>query len=600
MKDPKTTDPWNDQCMMILVQNLLLPTYSIFIDSPLSINLIFLMPPCRPKCFRAHYENMFVCGAWVKRGIAKETPDKVTLEEADLQRLLDETKTKLKDIGGEDINIGDIPEEPIEEKDEDGADISEGEGDEEAEDEVDADLEEDEVSTLPSNVDDEDAIREEYGLDDYDDEEGSLMTGAGMAGLMYHDSNTDDPYINVADLEEEERTDALIKPTDNLFVVGKVEEEYSCLDVFVYNEDEDSTFVHHDIYLDSFPLCLEWLSFDPCAEEKSGNYIAVGTMEPEIQVWDLDVIDTVEPVFSLGQKVKKKKKKGKKAVAAPAEKLTGHTDSVLSLSWNRNVKKILASGGADTTVLLWDMSQGSPVHTLKHHKDKVQSISWHPVEAQSLLTASFDKTAVVVDCRSPDVYKSWALTGECEQVLWDTFSPYNFFVSSDDGVVAYFDVRADTTPVFKINAHDQEVSGIALSKRIPGCLTTVSADEKVKVWSYKDNKPVCVLSRDMNMGGLNFVSACPDLGLTFAMGGCKEGLRMLNLLETSQGKEHFRNAANQSSPAAAAVPKDTPAVDTEMDAEDTTAALESLTLKKDAQETETVIVKRKKKTKKKK
>merc|ERR1711962_1173209 len=200
----------------------------------------------------------------------------------------------------------------------DGGKDSDGE-DEEIED----DLPDDEVSTLPSAVDDDDAIREEYGLDDYDDEEGSLMTGAGMVGLMYFDKNTDDPYINVKDLEEEERAESTIKPTDNLFVVGKVEEEYSCLDVFVYNEDEDSTFVHHDIYLDSFPLCLEWLNFDPCAEEKAGNYIAVGTMEPEIQIWDLDVIDTIEPVFMLGQKKKKKKKKKNNTESA---KLTGHSD----------------------------------------------------------------------------------------------------------------------------------------------------------------------------------------------------------------------------------------------------------------------------------
>jgi len=538
---------------------------------------------------------MFVCGAWVKRGIAKEQPDKVTLEEEDLQKLLDETKSKLKDLGGEDLNIDDIEDEPVE--GEENGDDEEGEENASGT-EDDIDDEGVETDSIPRENVDDTAIREEYGLDDYDEEEGSLMTGAGMAGLMYFDSNKDDPYINVKDLDEEERADSMIKPTDNLFVVGKVEEEYSCLDVFVYNEDEDTTFVHHDIYLDSFPLCLEWLSFDPCAEEKSGNYIAVGTMEPEIQIWDLDVIDTVEPVFTLGKKKKKKKKKK----TPDSTKLSGHTSSVLSLSWNRNVKKILASGGADSTVLLWDMTQGNPVHCLKHHRDKVQSISWHPVEAQSLLTASFDKTAVVVDCRSPDVYKSWALSGECEQAIWDTFSPYNFFVSSDDGVVAYFDVRTDA-PVFKVHAHDQEVSGIALSKRIPGCLTTVSADESFKVWSYKDNKPVCVLSRDMKMGGLNFVSACPDLGLTFAMGGHKEGLRMLNLLETSQGKEHFQSVGNpvavekKSTPTPNEVPAQ--ADETEMEADDTTAALSSLSLKKDSEEKETVIVKRKKKKKKK-
>jgi len=61
-----------------------------------------------------------------------------------------------------------------------------------------------------------------------------------------------------------------------------------------------------------------------------GNLVAVGTMSPTIDVWDLDLVDGLEPAYTLGKARKTKKKKKSTE--------DGHQDAVLSLAWNHHIE----------------------------------------------------------------------------------------------------------------------------------------------------------------------------------------------------------------------------------------------------------------------
>lgn len=119
---------------------------------------------------------------------------------------------------------------------------------------------------------------------------------------------------------------------------------------------------------------------------------------------------------------------------------------------------ILASGSVDKTVLLWDLDKGEPHTKLKVFKDKVQSIKWHPLESQSLLSGCSDGFARVSDCRTDDAHKAWSLKVEIEKVCWDYLKPFNFAVSSSNGLVNYIDCRSEE-PVWTLEAHEGEVTG---------------------------------------------------------------------------------------------------------------------------------------------
>lgn len=71
----------------------------------------------------------------------------------------------------------------------------------------------------------------------------------------------------------------------------------------------------------------------------------LGTFSPGIEIWNLDVLDPLEPSATLGGMDEggyKKNKNGKKIKRKPRLKPESHTDSVMSLSWNKVYRQALA------------------------------------------------------------------------------------------------------------------------------------------------------------------------------------------------------------------------------------------------------------------
>ena len=374
-------------------------------------------------------------------------------------------------------------------------------------------------------------VEENEGDDEDDDENSDDGDGIlGMENIAYYSNVDEDPYLQEkVKLDSDEEDDMKIKPTDSLIAVGRMRNGYFNLEVYVYEEEDNNLYCHHDVLLSSFPLAIEWMNFDP-GDSSPGNIVAIGSTEPQIELWDLDVIETLEPVCVLGAEVsKKKKKKG----------VSSHSDAVLDLSWNSNQRNALASASADFTVGLWDMNEGKMVLSLQDHKEKVQAVKWHPVEAQSLLSGSYDHTVKVYDCRSPsDSQKSWKLDGEVERVAWNPHDPFYFLSSTDKGDVYYMDVRSPE-PLFSVKAHSGGVTGLSVSPSVPGCLFTASEDKTVKIWDIRTSEPELVWTKNAKMGEIHCGSFCPDSPLIAAAGGTSE-LKVVDLIKQGPVVNHFR------------------------------------------------------------
>ncbi|RKP07218.1 WD40-repeat-containing domain protein [Thamnocephalis sphaerospora] len=452
--------------------------------------------------------------AWVRKGAAKELPDKYELTEEEFQRVSEMANERIR-----------APDEGVDAEmaiDDEAGTAKNGN-----------------AAAPEAAIDPELA---EYDLEHYDDpapgeeeeeedeEDGGMSLFSKIKGLSYHASNEDDPYIvmneNDADSDVE---DVHVRANDNMLVAAKTEDDISHLEVYVFEEAEDNLYVHHDVMLPSFPLCLEWLDFRAgrrAQEGGQGNYIAVGTFEPEIEIWDLDTMDAMYPDAILGAEAKKDKKAKKKRGKF-------HTDAVMSLAWNKTHRNILASASADTTVKLWDLNTLKCAHSFEHHTDKasdneVQVVTWHPVEATVMATGSYDQTVTAFDSRAPGNLTRWSVPADVESLVWDVHAPQQFYVSAENGAVYCFDVRqgSSSTPVFTLQAHDDACSSVDIHPTIPGCLVTSSVDKTVKIWDLHSGKPSMLSSRDVGVGKVFSAKFCPDSKLHLAVCGTAGSVRI--------------------------------------------------------------------------
>ncbi|KAF3166223.1 hypothetical protein TWF225_000818 [Orbilia oligospora] len=503
---------------------------------------------------------MITSTTWVPRGFAAEFPDRKTLDEDEFSRIAEIAKLKLDDAEEEledakaaesDDDDKDNNNNVEEVKDTNGGGVS---------------LEMDIDSEVPSkkekekkkkkskkggkdDSDDEaaDDDLKEYNLDTYDDDvaEDDDPQTMGMFGniksLAYHENNDEDPYITIPDNQDDsEREDLQILPTDNLLLAGRFEDDLAHLEVYVYEDDSDNLYVHHDLMLPAIPLCIEWLDLPvkttPTPTTK-GNFAAIGTTDPDIEIWNLDTVDSLFPDAILGapspqssssttKSSKKKKKKSKQPVS------THHTDSILSLSSNRTHRNLLASGSADTTIKLWDLTTCTAAHSYTHHTDKVSSLAWHPTNTTILLSGSWDRTIAAVDMRTKDTVSGrWGCESDVEGIKWDPHDSNYFYISTDVGTLHLHDARtipsslSATKPVWTLQAHSSSLTSFDVNPIIPGFIATASTDKNVKIWNVEGNKPSMVTTRDFDLGKIFSVGFAPDkeVGFRLAIAG-SEGI----------------------------------------------------------------------------
>lgn len=153
--------------------------------------------------------------------------------------------------------------------------------------------------------------------------------------------------------------------------------------------------------------------------DSMANWVACGGLDRKIYLWDLNGKGKVQDIDVRGEEI--------------AEK-----GSVYALALGRN---IVASGGPEKTIRLYDPRSGSKVSKLMGHVDNIRSILIDD-EDDTILSASADKTIKLWSVRGGRCMYTFTMHDES---IWSLFSAdprLGIFYSTDrTGLVAKTDVR---------------------------------------------------------------------------------------------------------------------------------------------------------------
>ncbi|CAI5466651.1 unnamed protein product [Closterium sp. Yama58-4] len=544
--------------------------------------------------------------SWVPRGAAKPFSKTAELDEeevAEVRRRAEGAAAAAAAVAGGVADAED-GEERDAENDEDAA-MEEEEEEEGSEEEGEADGEEAaaaaaalaaEIRKAKKGQSADDRLADELAeldMDHYDDEAdvapNLFGTGKGI-GAAYYRSNDEDPYLTKAEGaededDEDEIEDLTIRDTDLLILAARNEDDVSFIEVWVCEEqqreegedgddvaqnDKDlNIYVHHDIMLPAFPLALAWMDFNPSAAAAAagssagatagaiaaagagasvlapGNFVAVATMDPSIEIWDLDVLDEVEPAAALGGFVTTTGGAGgdgeEEDDEEEWEEVEEEEEMEMGGGGSGEYRNVLASGGEDRRVKVWDMAAQRCDRTLKLHTGKVQAVAWAPLHATSLLSGSFDRSLALVSalvCGQSSDLTLKLHTGKVQAVAWAPLHATSLLSGSFDRSLALVSALVcGQSSDLTLKLHTGKVQAVAWAPLHATSLLSGSFDRSLALVSAL----VCGQSSDLTLklhtGKVQAVAWAPLHATSLLSGSFDRSLALVSALVCGQSSD---------------------------------------------------------------
>jgi WD40 repeat protein len=240
---------------------------------------------------------------------------------------------------------------------------------------------------------------------------------------------------------------------------------------------------------------------------QDGKYLGVGTSEGDTQIWDVEqdrklrsmyghitrvgVLSWNKYILSSGCRDGSIYQHDVRIEKHKTQELLGHCAEVCGLSWKSD-GQLLASGGNDNLVNIWDIRSSLPKMTKSNHRAAVKALAWCPWQSNILATGggTSDKTIHFWNTTTEKKINSIFTGSQVTSLIWSL--DYKEILSShgfpNNNITLWKYPTMDR--IINIQAHDARVLFSAISPD-GQCVATAAGDETLKfwkIWKEKDKK----------------------------------------------------------------------------------------------------------------
>ncbi|XP_010180643.1 PREDICTED: LOW QUALITY PROTEIN: cell division cycle protein 20 homolog [Mesitornis unicolor] len=256
---------------------------------------------------------------------------------------------------------------------------------------------------------------------------------------------------------------------------------------------------------DDYISCVSWI--------KEGNYLAVGTSNAEVQLWDTQQQKRLRNMISHSSRVgslswnsyilSSGSRTGHihhryhdvRVADHHVATLANHTQEVCGLKWSLD-GRYLASGGNDNLVNVWPCTQGNsgdfaPLQTFTQHQGAVKAVAWCPWQSNVLATGggTNDRHIRIWNVCSGTCLSAIDTRSQVCSILWST--NYKELISGHGFAQNQLIIwkYPTMTKVTELRGHTARVLDLSVSPD-GATVASAAADETLRLWRCFEMDPI--------------------------------------------------------------------------------------------------------------